>query len=166
MSARRLETLRLVWLQAFLTVAEYETHSEAARRLGWDQSTVSRYIQRLEAWLGSSLFTGYAPTVLTEEGEAFQPVAQQALDLLNGSRTPEAAASKRPIGDAEARENLNTIYRSLRKRGLSRSALKELGFPNEAIEMVLPGSAIAPKPASGRVDAATIDMSFYTEKDG
>ena len=55
MSSLRIESLRLVWLEAFLKVAELGTISGAAKALGIDQSTVSRYVIALEKWAGEVL---------------------------------------------------------------------------------------------------------------
>lgn len=55
MSSLRNESLRLVWLEAFLKVAETENISAAARELGVNQSTVSRYMIALRKWAGRPL---------------------------------------------------------------------------------------------------------------
>lgn len=52
MSSLRIESLRLVWLEAFLMVTEKENVSAAARAMGVDQSTISRYMKALEEWAG------------------------------------------------------------------------------------------------------------------
>lgn len=55
MSSLRIESLRLVWLETFLTVTDAENISAAARELGVDQSTVSRYMIALRDWVGEDL---------------------------------------------------------------------------------------------------------------
>lgn len=55
LSSLRIESLRLVWLEAFLKVTDSENISAVARELGVDQSTVSRYIIALEKWAGRPL---------------------------------------------------------------------------------------------------------------
>lgn len=88
------KTLTFSWLTAFLKIAEYESHSEAARQLGWSQPSVSRYLDQLEAWLGKILFSDFDPAVITDDGEALLPVARRILELMDGSRSLEA--SRRP----------------------------------------------------------------------
>lgn len=65
LSSLRIESLRLVWLEAFLKVTETENISAAARELGVDQSTVSRYMIALRKWAGRPLLE--LPT--EEDGE-------------------------------------------------------------------------------------------------
>jgi len=106
-SSLRVETLRLCWLEAFIEVAETENISEAALNLGYDQSTASRYIQRLEKWLGkkliepgkvSDLENARISIGLTDEGLEFREIAVAAVDALVGSRT-EAASRADLLGE-------------------------------------------------------------------
>lgn len=99
MSSLRVETLRLCWLEAFIKVADEENISSAARELGVDQSTVSRYLQSLEKWLGKTFVVSgevWDPqdtrisVGITEEGQKFRDVAERIIDELQGFRSPEA----------------------------------------------------------------------------
>lgn len=96
MSSLRVETLRLCWLEAFIAVAEEESISGAARVLGIDQSTVSRYMQALEKWLGKKLVApGGACDPqdagiyigITEEGRQFREIAVRVVNELQEFRT-------------------------------------------------------------------------------
>lgn len=100
MSDRRIRTLRISWLEAFIAVARLQNYSEAARQLECDQSTVSRYLIRLQSWMRKELVTGYVPTVLTPEGEEFLPKAEEICRLLRESRGPDPAL--RPKIDAKS----------------------------------------------------------------
>lgn len=99
MSSLRIETLRLSWLEALVTVADTENISEAARRLGISQPTVSRYLQALTRWCGHELVAVGAisdpddPRLsvgLTEQGRKLAKLAQTVLADLTAERTPEA----------------------------------------------------------------------------
>lgn len=99
MSSLRIETLRLSWLEALVTVADTENISEAARRLGISQPTVSRYLQALTKWCGHELLAIGAisdpddPRLsvgLTEQGRKLAQLAQTILTDLTAERTPEA----------------------------------------------------------------------------
>ncbi|MEW2544593.1 LysR substrate-binding domain-containing protein [Streptomyces sp. NPDC047002] len=58
-------------LRTFLTVAQTLSFTQAARRLGLRQSTVSQHVRRLEEATGRPLFTRDTHSVeLTEDGEA------------------------------------------------------------------------------------------------
>ncbi len=86
MSKSRIGGLRLIWLEAFLLVAEHENYTEAAKAMGCDQSTVSRYVYNLEAWLHRVLTTHTLPFALTEHGRQFVSTAKEVRRLLNMSR--------------------------------------------------------------------------------
>lgn len=99
MSSLRVETLRLCWLEAFIKVAEEENISSAARELGIDQSTVSRYLQSLEKWSGKKFVVlggAFDPQDarvsigITEEGRKFRDVAERIVDELNAFRSEQA----------------------------------------------------------------------------
>lgn len=99
MSSLRIDSLRLVWLEAFVQVAESENISEAARELSCDQSTVTRQLQSLQKWLGKKLIepgkiSDYEnPGVnigLTKDGREFRELAVDVIGKLTDFRTQEA----------------------------------------------------------------------------
>ena len=62
-------------VQVFLAVAEANSFSRAARRLGLSQSSVSFHVDSLERELGVSLFERRGRTIaLTEEGDPELPL--------------------------------------------------------------------------------------------
>lgn len=67
-------------LRTFLAVVQTRNFTQAARRLGLRQSTVSQQIRRLEATTGRQLFSRDTHTVaLTPDGEALVPLADSIL---------------------------------------------------------------------------------------
>jgi DNA-binding transcriptional LysR family regulator len=67
-------------LRTFLAVAQTLSFTQAARRLGLRQSTVSQHVRRLEAATGRQLFTRDTHSVeLTEDGEAMLGFARTIL---------------------------------------------------------------------------------------
>ncbi|WP_432247112.1 LysR substrate-binding domain-containing protein [Streptomyces sanyensis] len=67
-------------LRTFLAVAQTLSFTQAARRLGLRQSTVSQHVRRLEGATGRALFTRDTHTVeLTEGGEAMLGFARTIL---------------------------------------------------------------------------------------
>ncbi|WMX48747.1 LysR substrate-binding domain-containing protein [Streptomyces roseicoloratus] len=68
-------------LRTFLAVAQTLSFTQAARRLGLRQSTVSQHVRRLEEETGRPLFTRDTHTVaLTEDGEAMLGFARSILE--------------------------------------------------------------------------------------
>ncbi|MFD7704421.1 LysR family transcriptional regulator [Streptomyces caelestis] len=68
-------------LRTFLSVAQTLSFTQAARRLGLRQSTVSQHVRRLEEATGRQLFTRDTHSVeLTEDGEAMLGFARRILD--------------------------------------------------------------------------------------
>lgn len=75
------------WLQDFLTVAELGNFTRAAETLHSSQAALSRRIQSLEAWLGTTLIDrSIFPTRLTAEGERFRHYAAEILRQLVDAR--------------------------------------------------------------------------------
>ncbi|WP_432058498.1 LysR substrate-binding domain-containing protein [Streptomyces sp. bgisy022] len=69
-------------LRTFLSVAQTLSFTQAARRLGLRQSTVSQHVRRLEEATGRPLFTRDTHAVeLTEDGEAMTGFARRILDV-------------------------------------------------------------------------------------
>ncbi|WP_375749618.1 LysR family transcriptional regulator [Vibrio sp. HN007] len=71
------------WLDDFMTLAELESFSAAAKARYVTQSAFSRRIQALEVWLGVPLFDRSTyPITLTEHGKNFVPYAEKILDTV------------------------------------------------------------------------------------
>lgn len=74
-------------LEYFLTVAECESVSEAAKKLFIAQSTLSHQIIQLEEELGVTLFEpGVRKMILSEAGLLFERRAKEMLDLADKSK--------------------------------------------------------------------------------
>jgi DNA-binding transcriptional LysR family regulator len=70
-----------VHLESFLAVARARNFSEAGRRLGLQQSTISQHVRKLEESAGRRLFVRDTHKVtLTADGEAMTGFAQTILD--------------------------------------------------------------------------------------
>lgn len=78
--------LRIVWLEAFVAVADGTTQEAAAKELDLDQATVSRYVSALEVWLGKVLVDPSVPRQLWFDGEDFLMTAIEVLTLLREAR--------------------------------------------------------------------------------
>ena len=76
-----------IHLESFLAVAQTRNFTEAGRRLGLQQSTVSQHIRKLEVAAGRRLFVRDTHSVrLTADGEAMTGFAQSILDAANRAR--------------------------------------------------------------------------------
>ena len=74
-------------LESFLAVAQTHNFTEAGRRLGLRQSTISQHIGKLEAAAGRRLFVRDTHSVrLTADGEAMTGFAQSILDTATRAR--------------------------------------------------------------------------------
>jgi DNA-binding transcriptional LysR family regulator len=74
-------------LESFLAVAQTHSFTEAGRRLGLQQSTISQHIRKLEAATGRRLFVRDTHSVrLTVDGEAMTGFAQSILDTATRAR--------------------------------------------------------------------------------
>jgi DNA-binding transcriptional LysR family regulator len=76
-----------IHLESFLAVAQTRNFTEAGRRLGLQQSTVSQHIRRLEEAAGRRLFVRDTHRVtLTADGEAMTGFAQTILATIQRAR--------------------------------------------------------------------------------
>jgi len=86
-------------LEAFRAVAERQQLTDAARRLGLSQPTLSRQVQALERELGVKLLVRTPRgAVLTEPGERFLAHAREALDTLRDGATELHELANSPRG--------------------------------------------------------------------
>jgi DNA-binding transcriptional LysR family regulator len=82
-------------LRTFLAVAETESFSRAAERLGYTQSAVSQHIAALEADLGTRLLTR-RPVALTEAGRRLRGHASLILVRMAAARADVTRAAAPP----------------------------------------------------------------------
>ena len=128
MSALRIASLRLVWLEVFLDVADTENISATARNLGIDQSTVSRHLQALQRWLGKDLIViskiidpsdAGRNVALTEEGHKFDKIARDTVEALTSFRTTKACGDELLAG---MRNSMRMLALDLSKKKPSEAA--------------------------------------------
>lgn len=82
-------------LRLFLVIARHRSLSRAAAELDLGQATVSERLKALETELGATLFARQGRGVaLTPAGEAFQPYAERALEVLREAQASARAASE------------------------------------------------------------------------
>ena len=87
--------LRLSWLRTFVVVSRSDYRTTAAKKLAIKQSTVTKHIQNLERWSQKVLvYPDSNPPKLTEQGEAFVPVADDILKVMAEARKPAVTPAK------------------------------------------------------------------------
>lgn len=95
MSGKRMGTLRLIWLEAFVEVVDRGSYTDAANAIGCDQGSITRYIAQLGEWLGPPLtHTGTAE--LTSAGERLLPTAREVVRLLGEARVQNRSVRPSP----------------------------------------------------------------------
>ena len=86
-------------LQAFLAVAEAQSFTRAAARLGVSQSALSQTIRALEARMDMPLFQRTTRRVaLTEAGERLRALVGPAMEEIQQGLTQMSALRSRPAG--------------------------------------------------------------------
>lgn len=89
----------LVDLNAFLAVAEEQSFTRAAARLGTSQSALSHTVRRLETRLGVRLLTRTTRSVApTEAGERLLATLRPALDMIGTELSTISELSDKPSG--------------------------------------------------------------------
>jgi DNA-binding transcriptional LysR family regulator len=95
---KRKDSVRLVWLEAFVAVARKGSLREAAYEVDVDPTVVGRYLDLLEEWLNCRLILNRTPLKLSPAGTAFNRDAKEIVRVLNSYRVRR---SKTPISGAE-----------------------------------------------------------------
>ncbi|WP_162249616.1 LysR family transcriptional regulator [Altererythrobacter sp. Root672] len=90
-----MDTLRLIWLEAFVEAVDRGSYSKAAKVLDCDPGGASRYVLSLGEWLGPQL-THSGTTCLTLAGERFIPVAREVVSLLREARNAHRSPKPSP----------------------------------------------------------------------
>jgi len=87
LSDRRISSVRLIWLEAYIAVYDLGSFTDAGKALGVDQSTVTRYVRQLEHWLRKLLILdGSLPPFFTDDGKDFVDTAREIVRLMQDSR--------------------------------------------------------------------------------
>ena len=87
MSDKRVSSVRLIWLEAFVELARCRTYKEAGESLELDPTVIKKYVLSLENWLQKMLHYRHDDKItITEGGEEFLPKAKTIIDLMNNSR--------------------------------------------------------------------------------
>ena len=88
---------RLDWIVSFVAVARHRGFSAAAKATFRSQSGISEHVADLEKSLGVQLFDRTAhPAVLTPEGRALLPQAEEILSRLAPSPTAQGPSASAP----------------------------------------------------------------------
>lgn len=84
---KRVKTVRLIWLEAFVAVAQTGSYKDAGLLLDLDPTVINKYIKSLEEWLSKSLLLRfYKNPKITADGEEFLAKAKTIIELLHTSR--------------------------------------------------------------------------------
>lgn len=86
MSSRRIPSISIFDIKAFIATAESSGQAEAAKKLKCTQPTISRAITNLETLSGLVLTNADYPRKLTTQGEGFLPIAKQMIELLENAK--------------------------------------------------------------------------------
>jgi LysR family transcriptional regulator, hypochlorite-specific transcription factor HypT len=98
--------LQVEWLEAFVAVVDYKKRTAAAERIGRDQGTITKFIQKLELWYRQPLIeSGSAPARPTPAGQEFVKVARRVVEDLRAARPAPIAqdAPQVPVSGADIR---------------------------------------------------------------
>jgi DNA-binding transcriptional LysR family regulator len=144
-------------LVQFVAVAEEQSFTRAARRLGYVQSAVSVSIQSLERELGVRLFDRTTHQVLlTDAGEALLPSARQT--LASAEETREVAAALRGVLRGTLRIGLMQSFAFLNIAGL----LGEFHRRHPAVELQVRPSAGGSLALAAELQHGGIDIAFVS----
>jgi len=144
-------------LTSFVTVASSRSFTEAARRLGLGQPTVSQHVRRLEALTGRRLFERDTHSVsLTEDGQAMLIFAQSILE------TQERA--RRFFAGSELRGRLR--FGSSEDFVLSRMPAILRNFTRRHPEVDLELTIALSGELNDRIDAGELDLALTKRRPG
>src|SRR6202167_3149736 len=146
-----------VQLESFLAVAQTRNFTEAGRRLGLRQSTVSQHISKLEQASGRRLFVRDTPSVVpTADGEAMTGFAQSILEANRRARRYFAGSQVR----GRVRFGTSEDFVSTRLPELLREFVRQHALVD--LELKVGVSAVL----YGELDAGALDLVLAKRRDG
>ena len=87
MSNKRMDSIRLIWLEAFVALEKHRSYKLAGDELQIDATLVKRYVDGLEGWLFKALVYRCGKAIkITPDGKKFLAKATTIIDTLYGSR--------------------------------------------------------------------------------
>src|SRR6218665_3431145 len=87
MSDKRINTVRLIWLEAFVAVVKEGTYKDAGKSLDVDPTVIMKYIKKLEKWLSRTLVIYFnGSLIVTSDGNEFAHKAETIIDIMYTSR--------------------------------------------------------------------------------
>lgn len=146
-----------VLLRTYLAVAQMRHFTEAARRLGLTQSTVSQHVRRLEQQAGRLLLARDTHGVaLTNDGEAMLTFARSMLELQQRAREHFSGSELRGrlrfgVGDDLVSSHLPDLLREFAQ-----------SHPRVDVELTVGLSA----PLLDKLDAGELDLVFAKRRRG
>jgi DNA-binding transcriptional LysR family regulator len=144
-------------LESFLTVVQTRNFTEAARRLGLQQSTVSQHIRKLEERAERRLFVRDTHSVtLTADGEAMTGFAQTIFDTNQRARRYFAGSQLR----GRVRFGTSEDFVSTRLPELLREFVRQHALVD--LELKVGVSAVL----YGELDAGELDLVQAIRRDG
>lgn len=152
MTKERSDFAKLTWIEPFVAAAAYGNYSDAGMQLGINATTVSRSVVQLEKWLSRVLITTDVPFDLTEDGEAFVPVALRLVELIDQTGLKSEISKTRVQADG-------TITIGGEKINMAGTA--EIGQLLVASRAAVDPDYVEPPRLSG----SDIDMSFWKPAD-
>ena len=146
-----------VHLESFLAVAQTHNFTEAGRRLGLQQSTVSQHIRKLEERTQRRLFVRDTHSVtLTTDGEAMTGFAQTILDTNQRAQRYFAGSQLR----GRVRFGTSEDFVSTRLPELLRDFVRQHALVD--LELRVGVSAVL----YGELDAGELDLVLAKRRDG
>ena len=99
-SEKRMKTVRLIWLEAFVLVAKCRSFKEAGEKMDVDPTVIKKYISSLESWLDRKIiYSSDRKVTITTDGLEFLPKAETIIELLHTSR--DFKIGKNNLGDVK-----------------------------------------------------------------
>ena len=143
-------------IRTFLEVANHNSFSKAAKKLGYSQAAVTIQIKQLEKELKVHLFDRIGKqTTLTHEGEVFYPYAKEVMKSLASAKSllsqPEELSGSLLIGTIES--VCSTLFSALIQEYHRR-------HPNVNVKLIID----SPETLLSQMNSNAIDLVYFLDK--
>lgn len=143
------DSLRLIWIEAFMAAALYGDYTEAGKWLSLSPTTVRRRMEQLEIWLHLVLITDDVPFEVTEDGYDFVLVAARVIELIDDAGLKAEISKTRVQADGTV---------TIEGHKIVTAATSEIGQALVASRAIIDPHYVPPP----RISAKDLDLSFLT----